>query len=242
VREQLGLHLGDRSHLGGGATELAEEVRKVGLRCGQVRHHRRQVDEERVQPLDRRVDRRPAAGERVAEALRGHASRRSGVAVERRQHVLDLQRLGRVAQLDRRPGPELAVALAGDQLDVLEAERRARAHPQLGVGGKRLDGLVELHVDTGRRRLLAAHGLDGRPDLVDHADAEAADAHLVALHELGARRQLCLDVVGRHEGQAGVGVVGQEHGHDRHQQGHRPDEHGAGGDGGCRAAAHGASR
>ena len=75
--------------------------------------------------------------------------------------------------------------------------------------------------------------LDGR-DLVDHADAQAADPHLVALHEAGRDRHLGREAVGRHPRQARVRVVGEEdrdHDHERgrdaHEDGVRSDRGGA---------------
>src|SRR5256885_5576675 len=56
------------------------------------------------------------------------------------------------------------------------------AHDQLRVRRQRLHALVELHVDLGDRLPLRRVVL--RHDLVDHTHAEAADAHLVALHEV----------------------------------------------------------
>ena len=107
-----------------------------------------------------------------------------------------------------RPGswsrPRARPRLARGELDVLQAERGARPHEQRRVGRDRLDALVELHRDL---RVGAAVGALPRLDLRDEAHARAADADLEALHELGGVRQVRLQVVGRHERQAGVRVV-----------------------------------
>ena len=52
--------------------------------------------------------------------------------------------------------------------------------------------------------------------------ALAADAHVVALHQLGRVGHEHLDVVGRHERQPVVGVVGQEDADERDEQRRRP--------------------
>ena len=60
---------------------------------------------------------------------------------------------------------------------------------------------------------------------LDHADAGAADPHLVALDQGVGVGHAGLEVVGGDEGQAVVGVVGEEDGDDDDQHGHRPDDH-----------------
>ena len=77
------------------------------------------------------------------------------------------------------PGCSVLGRVARLQLDVLQAERGARADRQLRVPRQPAVLLLELHVDHGDRaavRLLA----HARLDPVHDADAEAADAHLVA--------------------------------------------------------------
>ena len=162
-----------------------------------------------------------AAGDPVAEADQRVARALAGPQVERVEHLVDVHgHRRRLGERDRGAGAVAHAGLAGRDLDVLEAERGARAHDQPRVHRQRLDRLVELHVD-GRVGLARARacGLD----VVDHADPEAPDAHLVALHELVGVRELGAQVVGRHERQAAVRVVGEE---DRHHD----DEHGQGSD------------
>ena len=97
----------------------------------------------------------------------------------------------------------------------LRPSARARADADRRVGGDRRGVRVEL--------VSSRHRADGLPVrlvvlgvmLSTDAHAEAAHAHLVALHELGAVGQLRLELVGGHERQAVVGVVGQEDGHER---------------------------
>ena len=71
-------------------------------------------------------------------------------------------------------------------------------------------------------------------------DARAGDPHLVGRLQAGGLGQLDLDVVGGHERQPVVGVVGEEHGHDHDQRRDRADQQRAGGQG--VAPARGSSR
>ncbi len=64
-----------------------------------------------------------------------------------------------------------------------------------------------------------------RHDRLDDADPGAADPHLVALDQGVGVGNAGLEVVGGDEGQAVVGVVGEEDGDDDDQHGHRPDDH-----------------
>jgi hypothetical protein len=156
--------------------------------------------------------------------------------VEGREHVLEVLRRRGVrdpaAERERVAGDERLPGGALGDLDVLEPERGARSHGDRGVDRQRLDDLVELHAQHGDRAPALALGLDR----LDDADAEAAEANLVALDQLGAAGHLGADVVGRHERQAGVRVVGDEDGDDRDERGHRADEHRARDDRGCRLA------
>jgi hypothetical protein len=83
-----------------------------------------------------------------------------------------------------------------------------------------------------------AVGLGVGRDLRDGADAMAALADLVALDQARPVGQLDLDVIGRDERQPVVGVVGQEHRDDRHEDGDAADEDRVGGDRGVAAAVH----
>ena len=144
---------------------------------------------------------------------------------EGREHVLELRRVRRrVLDRDRVAVLERLAGAAGDQLHVLQAECGARPHRQGRVHGQRLDRLVELEVEDGDHALLAVHLHPVALDVLDDADAEAAGAHLVALHELGAVRHLGLELVGGHEREAVVRLVRDEHGHDRDHHRDRADE------------------
>ena len=128
--------------------EAREEVAQLGLRVGEVAHHRQQVARERLELADRRVDRGAATGDRVAEALERLAGIRARLGREAREHVLELGRVRRrVLDRDRVAVLERLLCAAGDQLHVLEAERGARAHRQGRVHRQRLDRLVELEVE-----------------------------------------------------------------------------------------------
>ena len=84
--------------------------------------------------------------------------------------------------------------------------------------------LSSFRSSTAIARSLPFDRLPRARDVLDDADAEAARAHLVALHELGAVRHLGLELVGRHERQAVVRLVRDEHGDDRDQHRHRADQ------------------
>ena len=72
----------------------------------------------------------------------------------------------------------------------------------------------------------------------DDAHARAGDAHLVGGLQAGALGQFDFDVVGRHERQAVVGVVGEEHGDEHDQRRHGPDQQRASGERVSAAAVH----
>jgi hypothetical protein len=236
VAEQLGLGRCRRGDDPRAAPERGDEAPEPRLGIGQVLHDRREVHQQRVELLDRAVEVLAAAGEAVAELDEVALPGRPRLVVERVEHLVDLDGHGsRVAQGDRRAvGEALARAALGD-LHVLQAERRARADDHRGVVGQRLDGGLELQREDGGDRAVGV--LLGR-DVGDRADARSADAHVVALDEVGRVGDLGLELVRRHERQAGVGVVGQEDGDDDDERGRRADQHGVGGDRGRAAAAH----
>ena len=89
------------------------------------------------------------------------------------------------------------------------------------VDRQRFGVLVEAEREFGGD--LAVFELD-RDDLLDDADADAADPHLVAFDQGVGVGDPRLEVVGGDEGQAVVGVVGEEDGDDDDQHGHRPDQ------------------
>jgi hypothetical protein len=80
-----------------------------------------------------------------------------------------------------------------------------------------------------------------RAHVLDHADAAAARADLVARHEVGAVGHAHLQRRRRHERQALVRVVGQEDRDDHDEDRHAADEDGVGCDAGS-GLPHGASR
>jgi hypothetical protein len=199
------------------------------------------VVEELGRDLDGLVEVGAAAGEGVAEALQVALRCAPGRLVEHVVELVELDRDRGLAGRHRRAVGEDVLRAPGLQLDVLQSQRRA---------GPDDDARVDRH----GARLLVELEPQPRPDLVvgqhhrrhvgDHADAEAARAHLVALHQVGAVGHEHVELARGHERQAVVGVVGQEDGDDDDERGHRPDEHGAGDDRrvGSAAALHGASR
>ena len=101
-----------------------------------------------------------------------------------------------------------------------EAGRPLDRHSVASFFVSRVDTEVDKRLEAAGRNDLA-----GRAGL---ANARAAYPHLEALHELGGVRQVRLQVVGRHERQARVRVVGEEHRDDRHENRHGAHEHRAG--------------
>ena len=87
-----------------------------------------------------------------------------------------------------------------------------------GSGSAFLSRLSESSAET-----LAVALLD-RHHRLDDADADAADPHLVAFDQGVGVGHLGLEVVGGDEGQAVVGVVGEEDRDDHDQDRHRPDQ------------------
>jgi hypothetical protein len=243
LREQLRLLARHRRGLARRAAEPLEEARQLGVRVAEVLHHRLEVAQERVEGGDRLVERGATARQRVSEALEAYARRFARLGVEGGQHVLEVLGLLGVrhpaGQSERAAGLDRLGGDPGRQLHVLEAQRRAGPYREAGVHGQRLHRLVELEVEDRDRAVALALG----GDPVYHPDAEAAEAHLVATHQLGGVGHLGLEVVGGHEGKPGVGVVGDEHGDHRDQHRDRPHEHGAGHYRGSGApSAHGARR
>ena len=103
-------------------------------------------------------------------------------------------------------------------------------HAEARVDRERLDVLVQLQLELGDA---SAPGRRPAPDTVMSStapDAEAAGPHLVAGDELGAVGDLGVELVGRDERQALIGVVGDEDRDDRHEHGHGPDQDRAGGE------------
>jgi hypothetical protein len=193
------------------------------------------------QLLDRAVDRRAAAGERGAVALDRGALVRAHARVEGVEEVVQLDRLERLRERQRRTRLQLPARAPARELDELQAERGARPDGQGGVRRQRLDRLVELHRQHRDRAPVALLGDPGR-DLVDDAGAEASEPDLVADDEVGAARDLGAEVVGGDERQPRVRAHREQHRHHRDEHGHRPDQDGARDDRCGRAADHGASR
>ena len=99
--------------------------------------------------------------------------------------------------------------VAGDDLQVLEPERRLRPDDHRRVDRDRLGDLVEAEAEFGARSCRRLGHFD-RDDRLDDPDPGAADPHLVAFDQRLRVRHLGLEVVGGDEGQAVVGVVGEE--------------------------------
>ena len=142
-----------------------------------------------------------------------------------------------VRERDRLPGLDLCLEWPSFQRQVLQADRGDRLHDRSGVHRQRFDALFELQLDdrgdpAGLRVLLGA-------ERVHDAHARTADAHLVALDAGPSLGQFGLDVVGGHERQAVVGVVGEVDGDDHDQRRDRPDQQRAAGQRALAAAVHG---
>ena len=155
--------------------ELGEEAAEARRRLDQHLGDGLEVDQQRPQVLDRLVEREAAAGEGVAvagEVGAGVLTRRGveGVgdvvelgllleaAVGRRSDASGSAAASSSAGRVQRPPSSVPlncvalrarVAGAADDLEVLEAERRAVADAEDRVLGKRLGVLVELEVDLG---------------------------------------------------------------------------------------------
>jgi hypothetical protein len=106
----------------------------------------------------------------------------------------------------------------GRDLQELEAEGGLRPDHDRRVDRQRFGVLVEAEREFGRG--LPVRELD-RDHRADRADEGAADADVVAFDQRVGVRHPRLEVVGGDEGQAVVGVVGEEDGddHDQHRDG-----------------------
>jgi hypothetical protein len=225
-----------REHAGdvGGLVEQPHEAR-VGVR--QRAHHRRQVAEQLRRGAERAADRLAAAGQPAAEVVEVAVDVLARRLVEDREEVVELGADGVRAGGDRGALGQRLAGLAAHELDVLQAERRARADADGRVGRDRRRGLVEA-----QRQLRAPVAAGNRLDLRHLADAEAALADLVADDEAGGVGRVDLHLEGRHERQSAVGLVGEQHRDEDDEHGDRPDEDGVGRDGWRAAASHGPSR
>ena len=104
--EHLRLDLGDRRDLGGGGAERVDEPGEAGLGEARLRITGSRHLEHAGQAPERRVDRRAAAGERVAELEQVLLGRRPGRLVEHAEHRVELDRLRRRGgERDRRCPP-----------------------------------------------------------------------------------------------------------------------------------------
>ena len=204
-------------------------------RVGQVRHHRLEVREQRRQHGDRLVQVDAAAGEPVAEARAASALALARLLVERVEDLVDLDRLGRAparAGSARRPRSRRS-ALPGVISTYLRpsAEReRTISVESSGSGSTFFWSFIETSADACRRA--------GGPASISSTTPTRKPPIRTSLptHEVRGVRQLGLEVVGGHERQAAVRVVGEEHGDDHHEHGERADQHRAARDR-CLAAA-----
>src|SRR5205085_5913902 len=135
--------------------DLLEELVELRRRVGEVAHDWRQVNQERIEGGDCRVQGLAAAREGVAEALQGRLRRVARGLVEGAEDVVELHGVARELERDGVARAVVRLRAAGGQLDVLEAERRALADDQRGVPGQRLHRLVEL--DRKSTRLNSSH-------------------------------------------------------------------------------------
>ena len=204
-----------------------------------LRGDRLEVLEQARRLLDRAPDGGAAAGERVAEAAQVLLAGRARLGVEDLEDLVEVDVVVGLLERDRVAVLVGRLRVALLELEVLEAERRARADAPARVLGDLADRLVELELELGAG--LAGAELD-RLHVLHHADAEAAGADLVALDQVLPVGEAHLQRRRRDERQALVGVVGQEDRDDHDQHGHRAHEHGVGEHGGCGAASHGLRR
>ena len=122
-----------------------EERADARLRVGDVAHHALEPGQQRLQGADRLVEVRAAAGQRVAELDQVGLDVLLGRLVEGAEQLVELDRLGRRRrQRQRRARREALIGGAAVDLQVLEAERRARPDDHRRVHRQRIDGLVEL--------------------------------------------------------------------------------------------------
>ena len=185
-------------------------------RRGEVAHHRDDVAQQRAEGADRGVDRLAAARRTRSRSPRGWPARPR--ACPRRtcsgtRRARPASRPAR-ARSCRRPGSSRASCPRVISTYLRPSAERGRTISVESLR-QRAGVLVERQAEHGdhacRRRLRL------RLDLGDRADARAADLDVVADDELGGARHLGLDLVGRHERQALVRVVGQEDG-DEHRR------------------------
>ena len=169
------------------------------------------------------VQLRPAAGEGVAEAGLVLADRVAGLFVEHAEEFVDVDRFG----ARRRRAGSFRPALK--PFEESPGTICTYLRPS-GDFGRMI--IVEL-TGTGsailsRLRLSSAAKLPflqfDRLHRLDDADPGAADPHLVAFDQRLRVRDLGLEVVGGDEGQAVVGVVGEEDGDQDDEHGDRPDQ------------------
>jgi hypothetical protein len=201
--------------------EPSAAVREVAGHVLEPLEQRRGVGHERVHRRTASREPGPEVAERVLEGAPGRR-------VEGVLHLVELD-----VRLRRRHGQsavlrDLLPAGARHELEVLQPERRARADGDLAVVAQ-LQALVEAHVEDRERPARA--GLRG--DRLHDPHALAADPDLVVLGQPRGVRHERLDLVGGHERQPLVGVVGEEDGHEGHEHGDRPDQDRARDEAGC---------
>ena len=170
-----------------------------------------------------------AAGERVAEAAQVRAR---GVARRLVEHVRELVELdGRrrgLRERDRVAVGEAVVGRAARELDVLEAERRAR--PDRSASSRSAAARPTSPASAPSRAMLEPSSrrstsiVSTVPTRVPPIRTSLPRTRLAAL---GTSR---LERVGRHERQALVGVVGEEHGDEDDEHRRRADQHRVAGD------------
>ena len=218
------------------ASSARQKPPKFGRRRDQVRERFLGAFRQFPQAAEGRVQLRPATGEGVAEAGLVLADRVAGLFVEHAEEFVDVDRFGaRGGDRDRFAGLEALLGVAGHDLHVLEAERRLGPDDQGRVDRDRLGDLVEAEAEFGAEAAFAPLRLTfvrgavfvlefDRLHRLDDPDPGAADPHLVAFDQRLRVGHLRLEVVGGDEGQAVVGVVGEEDGDQDHQHGDRPDQ------------------
>jgi hypothetical protein len=225
LSEQLRVDLRHRRHRAHERVEPVQEASQLGARVRKVTGDRFEVPKQRRQTRDRVVERRPARGERVAEPIEVLLDRTPGVGVEHLEHVVELDRHVRLRLRQRRAVDEHVARGPLVQVEVLEPEHGPRLDRDGGVDRDLAVGLIQLE-----RELCAGLPVLHRHRLQrgDDPDQVAALANVIAGDELGPVRDVDLELARRHERQALVRVVGQEHGDEQHEHRDRADQHGVG--------------
>src|ERR1044072_5490583 len=207
---------------GVGGSRGGPKAGEVGTRGGERAQHRHAAFGQPAQLTEGGIELGPAAGKGGAETGLVALDRLPRRLVEHVEELVDVDRFGpRRGGWDGVAGGEAARRVAGDDLQVLEAQRRLRADDHPRVDRQRFGALVESQLEL---------GFDGpvfllhRRHRAHDADPGTADPHLVAANQRVGVGHAGGEVVSGDEGQAVVGVVGEKDGDDHDQHGDRADD------------------